>query len=218
MGEGVGEASCGSLILAAGCSEPAERVPEAGPLHRGLGRQRHQRSPRRQWHLLLPARHTGLPERQESGADAIAAQNTGYRAAGQSFAALALGRSATLKLHFVLPGFRPKSPICNLISEIALRTLPCPLGAIVRSIARAVRSGSWRPDAQASLGADRAADAMAVWVALESADRLAVLLAKVLADGACRGRASSMANPVADWMRILEHSPEADPVAFPRPV
>ena len=35
--------------------------------------------------------------------------------------------SATLKLHFVPPGFRPKSSICNLISEIALLTLSRPL-------------------------------------------------------------------------------------------
>jgi len=181
MGEGVGEASCGSLILAAGCSEPAERVPEAGPLHRGLGRQRHQRSPRRQWHLLLPARHTGLPERQESGADAIAAQNTGYRAAGQSFAALALGRSATLKLHFVLPGFRPKSPICNLISEIALRTLPRPPYGIGRDDVRAVARGFPGPDAEPSRSAGQTAGVMPALSADVMADALPVVRAVALA-------------------------------------
>jgi hypothetical protein len=38
------------------------------------------------------------------------------------------GKSATLKLHFRWTGFRPKSSICNLISEIALLTLPRPPG------------------------------------------------------------------------------------------
>jgi len=50
-------------------------------------------------------------------------------------------QSATLKLHSVPPGFRPKSPICNLISEIALLTLPRPPGASQSAFESAFQSG-----------------------------------------------------------------------------
>ena len=104
-------------------------------------------------------------------------QRTEYRAAGQSFAALAPGGSATLKLHSVPPGFRPKSPICNLISEIALQTLPRPPYGIGRDDVRAVARGFQGPGAEPSRSAGQTAGAMPALSADVMADALPVVQA-----------------------------------------
>ena len=128
----------------------------------------------------------GLPERE----DAVAGQNTvdpilgpghGIQVAGQSFAALALGGSATLKLHFVLPGLRPRSPICNPISEIALQTLPRPPKRIIGDDSCAVVHGFPEPDAEPSLSAGQTAGEMLELLADGMPGRLPVVRALELA-------------------------------------
>ena len=108
-------------------------------------------------------------------------QRTEYRAAGASSAALVLGGSATLKLHFVLPGFRPKSPICNLISETALQTLPRPPYGIGRDDVRAVARGFQGPGAEPSRSAGQTAGAMPALPADVMAGALPVVRALALA-------------------------------------
>ena len=100
---------------------------------------------------------------------------------GQSFAALAPGRSATLKLHFVPPGFRPKSQICNLISEIALQTLPRPPYGIGRDDVHAVARGFPWPDAEPYPSAGQTAGVMPALSADVMADALPAVQARASA-------------------------------------
>ena len=119
------------------------------------------------------------------------------------------GGGATLELHFVPPGFRPKSPICNLISETAFPTLPRPPYAIGRSTAWAVRRALCRRYLRAVCGAKGRADAWRILEPDGQATQLRVLQDFAQASGRRVARGPSMADGLANGVG----NPERNTVA-----